>query len=67
VALAPYPLLLPLNQTFLCYNGSLPIPCHDTSRILDLKIEEGEPPLHRKNEILADTTHLINQFSPSSP
>ncbi|KAL2244157.1 UNVERIFIED_CONTAM: Photosystem I chlorophyll a apoprotein A2 [Sesamum indicum] len=32
------PLLLPLNQTFPCHNGSGPISIHDTSRILDVEI-----------------------------
>lgn len=43
-----FPLLLPLNQTFLCHNGLGPISIHDTSRILDVEIEEGGPSLHRK-------------------
>lgn len=46
------PLLLPLNQTFLCHNGSGPISIHATSRILDVEIEEDGLSLHRKNEIL---------------
>lgn len=35
------PLLLPLNQTFSCHNGSIPISFNDTSRILDVEIYEG--------------------------
>jgi hypothetical protein len=38
------PLSLPLNQTFSCHNGSVPIIINDTGRILDVEIEEGGPP-----------------------
>ena len=59
------PLFLPLNQTFTCHNGSVPISIHDTSRILDVEIEEGGPSFHRKNEIIAYITHSkISQIAP---
>lgn len=52
------PLLLPLNQTFPCHNGSVPISINDTSRILDVEIKEGiAPSLSKDNNILTDTTH----------
>jgi hypothetical protein len=34
-------LSLPLNQTFPCHKGSVPIIINDTGRILDVEIEEG--------------------------
>lgn len=42
------PLLLPMNQTFLCHNGSVPIIINDTGRILDVEIEGVYPLLDRK-------------------
>ena len=48
-----FPLLLPLNQTFSCHNGSIPISFNDTSRILDVEIEEGSPPSPPKEMILS--------------
>ena len=51
------PLLLPMNQTFLCHNGSVPIIINDTSRILDVEIEGGIPPF--SDDIIADTAHNI--------
>lgn len=41
-----FPFLLPLNQTFACHNILVPISIDDTSRILDVEIEEGGPSSH---------------------
>lgn len=52
------PLFLPLNQTFTCHKGSVPIRINDTSQILDVKIEKKGTPFYiERNEIIADTTH----------
>ena len=59
------PLLLPLNQTFPCHNGSGPISIHDTSRILDVEIEEGGPPSPSKEMRLSRIHTLINQICPT--
>ena len=40
------PFLFPLNQTLPCHSGSVPIIINDTSRILDVEIEEGGPSSH---------------------
>jgi hypothetical protein len=42
------PFLLPLNQTFPCHNGLVPLSIADTSRILDVEIEDGGLTLHPK-------------------
>ena len=54
------PLLLPMNHTFLCQNGSVPIIINDTSRILDVEIEGGIAPFSiERDDIIADTAHNI--------
>ena len=58
------PLLLPMNQTFPCHTGSVPIIINDTSRILDVEIYKITFSIER-NDILADTAHKrINQICP---
>lgn len=51
-------LLLPLNQTFPCHNGSVPIIINDTSRILDVEIEEDRPPSPSKAMRLSRIQHI---------
>lgn len=53
------PLLLPMNQTFLCHNGSVPIIINDTGRILDVEIEGVYPFSIERDDIIADTAHNI--------
>ena len=42
----PLPFLLPLNQTFPCHKGSVPIIINDTSQVRDVKDvnKKGDPP-----------------------
>lgn len=54
------PLLLPLNQTFTCHKGSVPISINDTRRILDVKIEKREHPSTSKEMRLSPIQHIKN-------
>jgi len=60
------PLLFPLNQTFTCHKGSVPININDTSRILDVKVyKKGGSLLYsiEINEIITKTKQKLTKFA----